>query len=84
MHIQFTVYENDDIAFVQTMSRARKVPDVGTVVQFPEGEDSRYCRILDIVWRLYLDADPIVEIICEVCIDPRCHDSRASQKEHLT
>lgn len=85
MLIQFNVYDGDELAFVESIARARKVPHEGTCVQFPDGEDPRFARVTNTIWYMYNDADPLVQVIAEICEEPKCKASgRTFSSKDLT
>jgi hypothetical protein len=83
--IQFNVYEGNDLAFVESIPRARKVPHKGTCVQFPDSEDTRFAEVTNIIWYMFRDADPLVQVIAEICDEPKCRASgKPFSNEDLT
>lgn len=76
MQIQFTVYDDSDIVFVESFSYSNKIPRVGETIHFPDSDDQGFASVVDVIYHLYLDGDPFVEVICDVCLEPKCRDKK--------
>ena len=74
MQVQFTVYDGPSVVFVEAIPRARKIPRIGETVHFPDCDQKDFATVLNVVYHMYRDGDPLIEVICQVCIEPKCKD----------
>jgi hypothetical protein len=70
MYVQYTVYQQDEnMAFVH-QHQATRYPSIGETVKFQD--DHRYAKVIDIVFHVHDDSEPLIEVVCRVCDEPKC------------
>lgn len=74
--IQFTVYnEADEISFVTiSYGNGSKIPRVGDTIYFPLQAFKEPSNVENVVWHLYDDADPLIEVISRICLESKCRE----------
>ncbi len=74
MYVQYSIYDGEEIAFVEAIHNAGKVPRIGDIVRFPNCEDKRFSKVVNVIWYIYRDADQLVEVVTQVCLEPKCKE----------